>query len=580
MNSPSNPSPHERFVANLTVDNNLPWTVFETGIPVRDGLELAADVYLPKCETGPFPTIVQATPYDKSGPGMRTDIALYPANGYALVVVDLRGRGKSEGIWRPIVDEGPDCHDVIEWAATQDWSTGKVGMTGLSYMGWVQWAAASLRPPHLAAMVSTSAAGRWQQEIPYTNGCFQLFFGWWCFAVRRRIREAHGMQINNWEEILRWLPLEKIGEFINPSGPIWETMVGHDTLDDFWKTYRYDDRYNEFNIPVLHVTGWYDLEDLLGAFHHYEHMIAASPQSDSQRLIVGPWSHVNSRLPHHSYSGTFLSADAATDMDAEHLRWFDYWLKGIDNGVLETPAARLYQTGSNSWRESDHWPLATYTATMYLSDDGAAGTLSSRPPVQATQHSYRYDPLDPAPTQIDIHRYSVDQIPIDQTAVEKRADVLTYTSTPLKEEVVMSGWARVQIHAASDCTDTEWHVKITDVNPDGLSVKVCQGCLRASYRDSLERPAPLEPGTPYLFDIEMSPAHHAFLPGHQIRLSITSSDFPWFARSLNQFGPLRFQSEPIVATNTVHHGGSHLSAVVLPIEQGELPVYALASNTG
>ena len=139
-----------------------------------------------------MPAIVQATPYDKTGAFMSDDIDLYAANGYALVVVDLRGRGKSEGLWRPIVHDGPDCHDVIEWAAVQNWCTGKVGMTGLSYMGWVQWAAASQHPPHLAAMVSTSAAGRWQQEIPYTNGCFQLYFGWWAYMVRRRILESHG----------------------------------------------------------------------------------------------------------------------------------------------------------------------------------------------------------------------------------------------------------------------------------------------------------------------------------------------------------------------------------------------------
>ena len=205
--APTVASPHDRFVAQLDQDDGFPWTVFEIGIPMRDGIELAADVYLPKGQTGPFPTVVEATPYDKTGAFRSGDIALFTANGYAVVMADLRGRGKSEGEWRPFINDPADCHDIVEWAAAQEWSTGKIGMSGLSYLGWVQWAAASQHPPHLTAMISTSAAGRWQQEIPYTNGCFQLFFGWWVYAVRRRISESHGMSVIDWDETLRLLPL-------------------------------------------------------------------------------------------------------------------------------------------------------------------------------------------------------------------------------------------------------------------------------------------------------------------------------------------------------------------------------------
>ena len=572
MTSSAKATPHERFVENLTRESSDPWTVFETGIPMRDGIELAADVYMPKSATGQIPAVISATPYDKGGVFMNEDIALYSTNGYAMVCVDLRGRGKSEGDWRPIVHDGPDCHDAVEWVAEQTWCTGKVGMTGLSYMGWVQWAAASQHPPHLSAMVSTSAAGRWQQEIPYTDGCFQLYFGWWAYLVRRRITELHGLESNDWEEILSWLPLEKIGDFINPSGPVWEEMVGRDTLDDFWKDYRFDDQYDTFDIPCLHVTGWYDLEDLLGAFHHYEHMTAASPARDDQRLIVGPWSHVNSRVPHHSYAGDFLSDTAALDMDAEHLRWFDFWLKGIQNGAMDTAPVRIYQPGTNEWREVDHWPLGKREEPLYLHFDGSSGSLSATVSDQeASVRSYRYDPLDPAPTQIDIRNYPVEHVPLDQTAVEQRGDVVTYTSEPLTEELIISGWAHLQFFASSDCNDTEWHVKITDVDPHGRSKKVCQGCRRASYRDSLENPEPIVPGEIYAFDVALWPTHHAFLRGHQIRVSITSSDFPWFARSLNQFGSLRYQEDPIVATNIIYHGGATASAVVLPIEKGTLP---------
>jgi putative CocE/NonD family hydrolase len=259
-------------------------------------------------------------------------------------------------------------------------------------------------------------------------------------------------------------------------------------------------------------------------------------------------------------------------MDEVHLRWFDHWLKGVDNGVTSDPPVRLFETGTNVWREVDRWPLAAHEESLYLSFDGDEARLTAQAPAgEQVPRSYRYDPTDPAPTQLDVKRYPIEDVPLDQGAVETRSDVITYTSAPLSEELVVSGWAHLELFAASDCDDTEWHVKLTDVWPDGRSLKVCQGCLRASYRESLEDPSPLVPGDVYRFDVEMWPVHHAFLPGHRVRVSITSSDFPWFARNLNRFGPLKDQAEPRVATNTVHHGGTYASRIKLPVERGRPP---------
>ncbi|MER3403857.1 MAG: hypothetical protein C4289_00665, partial [Chloroflexota bacterium] len=409
------------------------------------------------------------------------------------------------------VHDAADGHDVIEWVAAQPWCTGKGGTTGLSYMGWTQWAAASQCPPHLTCMVSTSAAGRWQREIPYTDGCFQLYFRWWVFMVRRRITEPSGLITRDWDEILRTLPLETIGEIINPAGQTWRDLMDHDTYDDFWKSLRVDDAYSRINVPCLHVTGWFDLEDLLGAFHHDEQMIAKSPARDQQYLIAGPWSHVNSRVPHHSYPGIFFGPEAALEMDEIHVRWFDYWPKGVDNGVTSDPRVRVFEPGTNVWRAVDRWPLASRQETLYLSFDGHDGRLVGRTPGEAEPpRSYRYDPEDPVPTQLDVRRYPIEDVPLDQTAVEARPDVITYTSAPLEEELVISGWARLELFAASDCDDTEWHVKVTDVWPDGRSLKVCQGCSRASYGDSLEHPSPLVPGQITRCSVELWPVHYAF----------------------------------------------------------------------
>jgi putative CocE/NonD family hydrolase len=544
--------------------------LFESGIPMRDGIELAADVYLPHPDQLPAPVIVSVTPYGKDGTAFSPGEAwFYQANGYAYVSVDTRGRGKSEGSWHAFVHDAADTHDVIEWAGTQDWSTGAVGTTGLSYMGWVQWAGASQQPAHLKCMVSTSAAGRWQQEIPYLNGVFQLYFGWWVFLVRRRIAELRGLELHDWDEVLRTLPVESLRDVIDPAGPTWDMLMEHDTLDDLWRSLRYESTYSGIDVPCLHVTGWYDLEDLLGAFHHYDSMMASSPAAARQRLLVGPWSHVKCRYPDSRYADVDFGPDAAVDMEAEHLRWFDHWLKGVDNGADQDPPVTIFEPGVNQWRTPPSWPTSDATQTLHFAE---GGTLSPQQPSTPGARSYRYDPENPVMTGLDVRNYPIEDVPLDQTANESRDDVLTWTTEPLATPVTLSGRAHVLLQASSDCEDTDWHIKITDVDESGHSSKVTQGCLRACHRDSLEHATPMEPGRAYEFDLEMWPTHHVFLPGHRLRVSVTSSDFPWFARNLNSMEPIAKQATPLVATNTVHHGPEAGSRVVLPVESGrQLP---------
>ncbi|MEW1722927.1 CocE/NonD family hydrolase [Streptomyces sp. NPDC093109] len=538
---------------------------FETGIPVRDGVELAADVYLPEGD-GPAPAIVTITPYGKDSVGFATDEArFYQRHGYVFVAVDVRGRGKSQGTWVPFAHDPDDGYDVVEWVAAQSWCTGNVGMTGLSYMGWTQWAAASRRPPHLTCMVSTSAAGRWQQEIPFTNGAFQLYFAWWAFATRRRISEIHAMAAMDWDRLLPTLPYDAIGTELGIPQDNWRLLTRQDRLDDFWQALRFDDRYDRIDIPCLHVTGWYDLEDLLGAFHHYEHMAAASPAADSQYLLVGPWSHLKSRYPDRYYAGRDLGPDAAWDMDAEHLRWFDHWLKNKGPGLDDVARIRLFEPGTDRWRTPDTWPMATSERSLFLGHQDEEGVLTVTAQEQESSTAYRYDPADPVPTQVDVRAYPVEDVPLLQDVNEARPDVLTFTGPSLETETRISGWGRVELFASSDCDDTEWHVKLCDVHPDGRSYKVTQGCLRAACRDSPAEPAPLTPDEITGFTVELWPTQHVFLPGHRVRVTVTSSDFPWFARSLNRFGVVATQADARVALNTVAHGGDHPSRLVLPV---------------
>lgn len=563
------PSPRRRFDESVgSAPPALP--AFETGVPMRDDVELAADVYLAKDAGGPAPAIVTMTPYDKSRPAWALDPELYRRNGYAFVLVDVRGRGKSEGEWRAYVHDGRDGYDLVEWVASQPWCTGDVGTTGLSYMGWTQWATAAERPPHLRCMVSTAAAGRWMQEIPYTHGVFQLYFALWTYANRRRISED--LSRVDWTRVMRRLPVRDMVDDLNPSGRTWQDMMEHDRLDEFWRELRIDGRYGRIELPCLHVGGWLDAEDLLGAFHHYESMMRESAAAGRQWLLVGPWSHVGARWPDDRYFELDFGPEAPVEMDEVHLRFFDRWLKGTDNGADRDPAVRLFDTGRNEWRSSDRWPLGQEELFLYLSrsEGRSAGDLGRLPGeglVPST--AFRYDPMDPATTELAFSGSRSMEPPLDQRSLEARADVVTFSTDPLEQPVTVSGWPRLDLFGSSDADDTDWHVKLTDVHSDGASIRIATGCLRAACRESLSEPSPMDPGKIYRFPVELGPLTHTFLPAHRIRITITSSDFPWFARNMNRFGRVVDMDKPVVATNVIHHTGTYPSRIVLPTEGSE-----------
>ena len=521
--------------------------VMEAGIPMRDGIHIAADVYLPPAAQRPAPAVVFGTPYDKSDPSLNTlEAEVYQRAGYVAVVYDVRGRGKSEGEWRAFVNDARDGHDVVEWVAAQPWCTGAVGVSGLSYGGWITWATASQRPPHLKAMVSTSAAGRWMQEIPYTYGCFQLYFANWVAAVERRLAGNAAFDVH---EALGTLPVDDIERLIDPAGQTWRDMLDHDTLDELWQGLRWDDRYDELDVPVLHVTGWHDREDIQGAFHHYEHMVAASPAAGRQWLIVGPWSHVMCRWPGNAYGGRTYDRAANVDMHRVHLRFFDRFLRDEDNGVDAEPRLRLFDTGEDRWDTPERWGAGTTETALHPAADGGL-RLDGAP--GDGERDYRYDPADPTTYGFDVD--VIWEPPLDLEQLVGRDDVLAFTSEPLERSLTVYGWSFLELLASTDGDDTDWFANLADVPTDGRSLRVAGGCLRASYRNSLSTPEPVPPGEPVRYSVELTPALHTFKPGHRIRLTVTSAEFPWFARSLNRFGPIRDQAEPRVARNVVHIG--------------------------
>ena len=545
----------ELFDAELAIDRDGPHQ-FEIGIPMRDGVELAALVHLPAADQRPAPAIVHGTPYGKleheqEGVQRRIDA------GYALVFYDTRGRGSSEGEWQPLsMVDAFDGHDAVEWVAAQEWCSGAVGAEGLSYDGWITMATVSQQPPHLKAAIPFSPAGRWQEEIPYQHGCFQLFFVWWWAMVRRRIME----QPDAAPELLELLPIEAAGERINPAGPGWREFMEHETLDELWRARRWDGECS-FDVPCLHVTGWHDREDLTGAFHHYEEMIASSPARDRQWLLVGPWTHVSTRWPSDTYAGVTYP-DAALDMTAIELRFFDHFLKGVDNGVEEEPRVRIYDPGAGQWKVRPAWEGGTREQEIFL---GAGGRLLEEAGPDG-EDVYRYDPMKP-----NGMKYPTDVLPLepplDLSEFESQDGVVGWTGEPLAEDVTVRGWGELELWAATDREDTEWYVKLADVGPDGPPLWVAWGCLRASFGEDPREPAAVTPGERRRYRVELTPTFHTFRAGHRFRVLLSSSEYPWFARNMNRFEPIGRQHEPLVATNTVFHGDGAPSRLRLRVEE-------------
>lgn len=541
-------SPREVFDETVSVDPDSAHKI-EVGIPTRDGTELAADIFLPPASQRPAPAVVIGTPYDKSSPFEQGQP--WQEAGYVGIVYDVRGRGKSEGIWHPHVYEPQDAYDLVEWVAAQEWCNGDVGVNGISYLGGMVWKTLSERPPSVKAAISTSPEGRWQEECPYMYGCFWLYYDGWYAMTRRRIFD-HGLDVGAMVEML---PVEKAGEVLNPAGPGWPETMEHETLDEVWRSRRWDGEY-DYDVPCLHVGAWHDRDAPTGIYHHYEEMMSTSPARDKQWLLVGPWSHVGSRYPEDSYRGVPYPG-AAIDMTALHIRFFDRYLKGIDNGFDDEPRVQLYDSGAKRWQAREKWQGNTSDRRFYIGADGALTDAAG----EAGEDSYTYDPMNAAGIRFDPN--AAWETPLELNDLGSQDGVVTWTTEPLAADLTVHGWGELELWAATDGDETEWHAWVADVDPDGAAIKVTWGCLRASYGDDASNPQPVTPGEVKRYSVELIPAFHTFKVGHRLRLLLASSDYPFFARNMNRFGKLVKQDDPRIATNTVHHGGAYPSCLRL-----------------
>ncbi len=542
-------------------------------VPTRDGEKLATDVYLPDTSMNEtFPTVLVRTPY-----GRRRGKDVYDRfvqRGYAVVIQDTRGREDSTGEWRPEYYEIEDGDDTLNWIADQSFSDGQVSMTGGSYLGYVQWAAAASGNPHLKAMLSSVCSGSAFVDIPRRGGCFNSGMLAWAFAMSKQRMQPELMAQDNWDEILDIRPLKDIPQkTLGHEVPFLTQWLSHMDMDDFWKQGNWRERYQGGPVPALIMSGWFD-DNGMGTTEALE-LVKSWPQG-TWKAVLGPWKH--SGNADYDLHGVALGEDALRyDMDILCMMWLEHFLKGVENGVEKTPVVEYYTVGENKWKCAENWPVEkTALQTFYL--DGAkdhqavgdtitcgSGILSQAAPGGIGKDSYEYDPDHPSIHVIDLSENEL-EVPEDYTQEEKRKDMLSYSTPVLREPLTVTGDMTVRLYVSCDCPDTDFMVRITDVDERGISIKLADGVISAKYRHGFEKAEYLEPGKIYEISIRTTKLFNTFLPGHRMRLTITSSAKNFiFPNSNTEKG---FDSEhKQKAKITIHRDSQHASEVIIPVEK-------------
>jgi putative CocE/NonD family hydrolase len=564
----------------------LPGVTLERNVPcrMRDGVTLMADVYRPK-GAGPWPVVLIRLPYDKTQAENITysDPSWYAEQGYVVVTQDIRGRWRSEGEWIPFQHEAEDGYDTIEWAARLPGANGKVGMYGFSYAGATQLMPATLRPPSLVTVCPALTASQYYEGWTYNQGALALAFAMsWAMdlstsdARRARNDAALGQLQAAFGAIkgLYWyLPLQDFPPLSGEFGRYFLDWLAHPTYDDYWRRWSIDEDYGRLVVPALHIGGWYDVF-LSGTVKNFRGLRAGGGSDAAragQKLVIGPWKH----MPWAPMSQTTAGVEPQI-VDELQIRWFNQFLKGEETGVLDAPVS-VFVLGADRWRDFSDWPPpSSEPQRWFLHSGGRAnsrfgdGTLSREVPGEESPDRFTADGLIPSPS-LGGHSCCLDFVapmgPMDQRGKEEFNGVLVYTTEPLAEPVQLIGDVSVTLFAATSARDTDWTAVLCEVFPDGRSINLQEGIVRARYRESLTDPSLLEPDRVYRYEIPLGPVGVEIAAGNAIRVTISSSDFPQWDRNLNTGGPLFSEgpSAALVARQTVLHDAEHASYVTLPV---------------
>jgi uncharacterized protein len=564
----------------------LPQVTVQRNVPcrMRDGVTLYADVYRPRGE-GPFPVILMRLPYDKTQAEniSYSHPSWYAQHGYLVVVQDVRGYWSSEGEFTPFLNEAEDGYDTIEWAARLPGANGRVGMYGFSYAGATQLMPATLRPPSLVTVCPALTASQYYEGWTYNQGALALAFtmSWAVNLAGMEARRANddeaiaNLQVAyansagwNW-----YLPLAEFPPLTGKYGSYFRDWLAHPTYDDYWRRWSIDEDYSRLTVPALHIAGWYDIF-LTGSVKNFTGMRkdgGTDAARAGQKLVIGPWTH----MPWAPASLTSEGVEPGV-VDDLQLRWFDQILKGEETGVLDAPVS-LFVMGAETWRDYADWPPpGSEPIRWFLHSKGRAnsrfgdGALSLDAPGDEPPDLFTADPLTPS-VSIGGHSCCLNFVapmgPADQRPVEEFNSVLVYTSEAVAEPMELIGDVTVTLYAATSARDTDWTARFCEVHPDGRSINVQEGIVRARYRESLSQPSLLEPDRIYRYDIPLGPVAVRIAAGNRLRVTISSSDFPQWDRNLNTGGD-PFHEPPsaaTVATQTVLHNAEHASHLMVNV---------------
>ena len=558
-------------------------TLIDQKAVMRDGVKLSANVFLPVKE-GRWPVILERSPYGAKQVEWYIERALfYARRGYVYVLQDVRGRYDSEGEFHPWDQEIDDGRDTLDWCGTQPWSNGKVGMMGMSYMGLDQWLAAPTGSTYLTTITPQAcAADYYMYGMNYVGGAFMHYINlpW---AVGRSTRTTTSPLPYDWDKQERLLPILTADEkTIGRPVEFYREWVLHSTHDEYWKKVSNFGKYQKMDMPILQIVGWLD-PHVKSLFANYEGIQrdGTALAIRQQKVIVGPWIHTDKPL--QKYGDLDFGADSILDFYETYLRWMDRWLKGINNGVEDEPPLKLFTMGTNRWRTAEKWPLPeTVWTNLYLRSGGRANSLygdgklsKEQGGPNEPQDHYTYNPEDPVPTLGSDANGQI--LPLDHRPVERRDDVLVFSTDPLDEDLEVTGPIQAYLFASSSATDTDWTVKLLDVQPEGPAINLCESILRARFREpgairtgvpapgQFENPQLMEPGKVYKFTVEVGVISIVFQKGHQIRIEVSSSDFPHWDRNLNNGGQLGVDPRIVVAKQTVYHNSEYPSHLQLPV---------------
>lgn len=569
--------------------------IVEKNVPckMRDGVVLYADISRPAKE-GKYPVLVTRHPYCKDSPFYSyryLDTNKLVLNGFVVINQDVRGRFNSEGEFQIMgKQEAYDGYDTVEWAATLPYSDGNVGMFGMSYYGYTQLLAATQKPPHLKAIAPGMIGNGLRNGFMYRNGAHLVAMNANYAlesiapdmlkrkledpeerkeALRKAANHLNNIQeLYNYTPVNQWPPLKELGV----AEYFYEFLKHAPEDEEFWDEYDLSNKYEELQIPAFHNSGWYDC--FTGpSFNNFTGM---SKSGKYQKLIVGPWSHGYFASAQGELSFGVQASGDSIDLEEDltdlHIKWFNHWLKGEENGVTEEPPIKLFVMGKNEWRNELEWPLArTQYKNLYLHSNGKAntrngdGSLSFDEPLEENADSFVYDPKNPVPTRGGGTLYNGGAVgPIDQGPNEDREDVLVYTTEPLTEPVEVTGPIKMKLWASTDAKNTDFIAKLIDTRPDGRALILTEGIVNAKYRNGNVPEEDLN-GEIVEYEIDMWVTSNVFLPGHRITLEISSSSFPNYLPNPNTGKSLIDSVETVKAQQVIYHSEEYSSHLVLPV---------------